>query len=69
VIEVSDNGRGIDPQDLANIFSPFFTTSKGGTGLGLPAVRRIARLHGGSVEVKSVVGEGSAFTIRLPITE
>jgi len=69
VIEVSDNGRGIDPQDLANIFSPFFTTSKGGTGLGLPAVRRIARVHGGSVEVKSVVGEGSTFTIRLPITE
>ena len=69
VIEVSDNGRGIDPQDLANIFSPFFTTSKGGTGLGLPAVRRIARLHGGSVEVKSVVGEGSTFTIRLPIIE
>jgi len=69
VIEVSDNGRGIDPQDLANIFSPFFTTSRGGTGLGLPAVRRIARVHGGSVEVKSVVGEGSTFTIRLPITE
>ena len=69
VIEVSDNGRGIDPQDLANIFSPFFTTSKGGTGLGLPAVRRIARLHGGSVEVKSVVGKGSTFTIRLPIIE
>jgi len=69
VIEVSDNGRGIDPQDLANIFSPFFTTSKGGTGLGLPAVRRIARVHGGSVDVKSVVGEGSTFTIRLPIIE
>jgi signal transduction histidine kinase len=69
VIEVSDNGRGIDPQDLANIFSPFFTTSKGGTGLGLPAVRRIARVHGGSVDVKSVVGEGSTFIIRLPITE
>jgi PAS domain S-box-containing protein len=69
VIEVSDNGRGIEAQDLANIFSPFFTTSKGGTGLGLPAVRRIARVHGGSVDVKSVVGEGSTFTIRLPIIE
>jgi len=69
VIEVSDNGRGIDAQDLANIFSPFFTTSKGGTGLGLPAVRRVARVHGGGVDVKSVVGEGSTFTIRLPIIE
>jgi two-component system, sporulation sensor kinase A len=69
VIEVSDDGRGIEPQDLTSIFSPFFTTSKGGTGLGLPAVRRIARVHGGSVDVKSVVGEGSTFAIRLPITE
>jgi PAS domain S-box-containing protein len=69
VIEVSDNGRGIEEKDLANVFNPFFTTSKGGTGLGLPAVRRIARVHGGSVDVKSVVGEGSTFAIRLPITE
>src|SRR5262245_22071690 len=69
LIEVSDNGRGIEEKDLTDIFSPFFTTSKGGTGLGLPAVRRIARVHGGSVEVKSVVGEGSTFAIRLPITE
>ncbi len=69
VIEVSDNGRGIEAQDLTNIFSPFFTTSKGGTGLGLPAVRRIARVHGGSVDVKSVVGKGSTFAIRLPIIE
>jgi len=69
LIEVSDNGRGISEQDLRNIFSPFFTTSKGGTGLGLPAVRRIARVHGGSVDVKSVVGEGSTFAIRLQITE
>ncbi len=69
LIEVSDNGRGINEQDLANVFSPFFTTSKGGTGLGLPAVRRIARVHGGSVDVKSVVGEGSTFRISLPIIE
>jgi PAS domain S-box-containing protein len=69
VIEISDNGRGIDEKDLANIFSPFFTTSKGGTGLGLPSVRRIARVHGGSVDVKSIVGEGSTFTVRLPITD
>ena len=69
VIEISDNGRGIEPNDLTNIFSPFFTTSKAGTGLGLPAVRRIARVHGGSVDVKSTVGEGSTFIIRLPIIE
>lgn len=67
VIEVSDNGSGIREEDLARIFHPFFTTTKGGTGLGLPAVRRIARAHGGRVEAKSTVGEGSTFTIYLPL--
>ena len=68
VIEVSDNGRGINEEDLVRIFNPFFTKTEGGTGLGLPAVRRIARLHGGRIEVKSVPGEGSTFTLHLPLT-
>jgi PAS domain S-box-containing protein len=68
VIEVSDDGRGISEEDLVRIFNPFFTTTKGGTGLGLPAVRRIVRAHGGRVEAKSTPGEGSSFTIHLPIT-
>ena len=67
VIEVSDTGTGISEADLARIFHPFFTTTKGGTGLGLPAVRRIVRAHGGRVEAKSTVGEGSTFTIYLPL--
>lgn len=67
VIEVSDTGTGISEEDLARIFHPFFTTTKGGTGLGLPAVRRIVRAHGGRVEAKSTVGEGSTFTIYLPL--
>ena len=67
VIEVSDNGSGIREEDLARIFHPFFTTTKGGTGLGLPAVRRIVRAHGGRVEAKSTVGEGSTFTMHLPL--
>ena len=67
VIEVSDNGRGINREDLARIFNPFFTKTEGGTGLGLPAVRRIARLHGGRVEVDSSPGKGSSFTLHLPI--
>ena len=65
-IEVTDNGGGISSEDLARIFNPFFTTRKEGTGLGLPAVRRIARAHGGRVEVDSAPGEGSSFTIHLP---
>jgi len=67
VIEVSDNGRGISEEDQARIFNPFFTTRSEGTGLGLPAVRRIARAHGGTVGVQSKLGQGSTFKIRLPL--
>ena len=67
IVEVSDNGRGISEEDITRIFNPFFTTRPGGTGLGLPAVRRIARAHGGRVEVKSSLGKGSTFTLHLPI--
>ena len=66
-VEVADNGLGIKEEDLTRIFNPFFTTRNTGTGLGLPAVRRIARLHGGRVEVSSVVGQGATFTIHLPL--
>lgn len=66
VIEVEDNGRGIPEEDLSRIFSPFFGTNPNGAGLGLPAVRRIARAHGGRCEVTSTPGMGSTFTIRLP---
>jgi PAS domain S-box-containing protein len=66
VVEVSDDGRGINEENLSRIFNPFFTTRPGGTGLGLPAVRRIARAHGGRVEVESTLGRGSTFSIHLP---
>jgi len=67
VIEVADTGRGISEENLKQIFNTFFTTTKGGTGLGLPAVRRIARAHGGRIEATSQVGEGSTFRIYLPL--
>jgi PAS domain S-box-containing protein len=67
IVEVSDNGRGISEEDLTRIFNPFFTSRPGGTGLGLPAVRRIARAHSGSIEVESSLGQGSTFTLHLPI--
>jgi PAS domain S-box-containing protein len=67
LVEVEDTGRGIAEADLVRIFNPFFTTRTGGTGLGLPAVRRIARAHGGRVEVESTPGRGSTFTIRIPV--
>jgi len=67
IIEVADDGRGISEENLSRIFNPFFTTTSGGTGLGLPAVRRIARAHGGRVEAVSTVGKGSTFRIHLPV--
>jgi PAS domain S-box-containing protein len=67
VIEVSDTGHGISEENLSRVFNPFFTTTKGGTGLGLPAVRRIARAHGGRVEAESEIGEGATFRIYLPM--
>jgi PAS domain S-box-containing protein len=69
VIEVADTGRGISEENLGRIFNPFFTTTKGGTGLGLPAVRRIARAHGGRVEAISEIGQGSTFRIHLPLND
>jgi len=67
VIEVSDTGGGISETDLAKIFTPFYTTKKTGTGLGLAAVKRIAAAHRGYCDVKSIAGRGSTFTIYLPI--
>src|ERR1035438_6788177 len=65
-IEVSDSGKGISPQNLPNIFRPFFTTKGNGTGLGLSLARRIVEEHQGRIEVSSVVGKGSKFTVLLP---
>jgi hypothetical protein len=63
---VSDSGRGISPQNLPNIFRPFYTTKGDGTGLGLSLAHRIVEDHHGRIEVSSVVGKGSTFTVLLP---
>ena len=65
-VSVSDTGCGIAPEHLANIFRPFFTTKKRGTGLGLSLVSRIVEAHSGRVQVASTVGEGSQFMVWLP---
>ena len=67
-IVVADDGVGIPPEILPRIFEPFFST-KGinqGTGLGLSVVHGIVNNHGGTIEVRSVVGKGSRFDIVLP---
>jgi len=66
-ISVSDSGRGISSQDLPNIFRPFYTTKRNGTGLGLSLARRIVEEHQGHIEVSSTVGNGTKFTVLLPI--
>jgi len=66
VVAVSDTGRGIPPQNLPNIFWPFYTTKGDGTGLGLSLAHRIVEDHHGRIEVNSVVGKGSTFTVLLP---
>jgi len=68
VVEVSDTGVGISPENLAKIFEPFFTTKEigRGTGLGLAVCYGILTEHGGTLDVQSTVGTGTTFTITLP---
>ena len=67
VVEVTDNGRGIPPEQLPHIFRPFFTTKGEGTGLGLSLARRIVEDHQGRIDVVSTVAKGSTFTVVLPL--
>ncbi len=67
LIEVTDNGRGIPPDHLPNIFRPFFTTKGDGTGLGLSLARRIVEDHQGHIDVTSAVGQGTTFAVVLPL--
>lgn len=67
VIEVCDNGRGISPENLPNIFRPFYTTKGDGTGLGLSLARRIVEDHRGRIDVTSTVGKGTTFAVVLPL--
>ena len=64
-----DNGPGIPAEELKRLFRPFHTTKDGGTGLGLALVHRIVEAHGGEVRVESELGQGSTFTILLPVEE
>jgi two-component system nitrogen regulation sensor histidine kinase NtrY len=66
-IEVADRGCGIPAANLERIFAPDFSTKKEGMGLGLAIVEGIVRGHGGTLYVESVVGEGTRFTIHLPV--
>jgi signal transduction histidine kinase len=68
-IAVADDGPGIPPEVRTMLFEPFFTTKQAGrgTGLGLSIARQIAEAHGGSLDVESTLGEGTTFTLTLPL--
>jgi len=65
-IIISDNGPGIDKDDLKNIFDPFFSKKSNGTGLGLSVCKQIITAHGGSIGITSTKGEGTTVYITLP---
>jgi signal transduction histidine kinase len=69
LVKVTDNGHGIDKNNLSRIFDPFFTTKPTGegTGLGLSVSYGIIKNHGGDIAVESEIGKGSTFTITLPV--
>jgi len=65
-ISVTDTGGGIAAERLGKIFEAYYSTRPGGTGLGLPIVKRIVTEHGGTIAVSSEVGRGTEFSIWLP---
>jgi signal transduction histidine kinase len=67
ILYVSDTGVGIPTDNVAKIFAPYFTTKKGGTGLGLPTTRRIIEEHNGHITVESQPGQGTSFRVELPL--
>jgi PAS domain S-box-containing protein len=66
IVEVSDDGSGIEESDLSRLFDPFFTTKPGGTGLGLSIVRKILEQHGGAIRIRSAKGQGTTVQVELP---
>jgi signal transduction histidine kinase len=62
-VEISDRGPGVDPEDVASLFTPYFTTRSDGTGLGLAIVRQISNLHGWQVRYRPRDGGGATFSI------
>jgi len=66
VVDVHDDGPGIDPGSRERVFELFFTTKAQGTGVGLALARKFVEAHGGSLTVRSRSGEGTTFSMSLP---
>jgi signal transduction histidine kinase len=67
IVEVADTGVGIDPEALAKIFEPYFSTKATGTGLGMTIAKRNVELVGGSIAIRSELGAGTSVTMTLPV--
>ena len=68
VLQLIDNGCGIDDHTAAHMFEAFYSTKPGGSGLGLPTAAKVIEAHGGMIQVQSDVGQGTQFTVELPAT-
>jgi signal transduction histidine kinase len=68
LLQIQDNGPGIDDASLEDIFVPFYTTKKDGSGIGLSISRQIMRNHNGTLSVESDTGLGAVFTLKFPLT-
>jgi signal transduction histidine kinase len=68
-VEIEDKGSGMDEETQGHLFEPFFTTKKRGTGLGLAIVKQIIEQHGGQIAFTSAPGQGTRFTVDLPLNE
>ena len=66
-VEITDNGSGMPPEVLDQVFKPYYSTKQCGTGLGLPTTRRIIEKHGGTIELRSDVGHGTSVIVHLPL--
>lgn len=68
-LRVIDNGVGMDEETLVRMWQAYYSRRPDGNGLGLPAVRRTIQSHGGMIDCESVLGQGTQFTIRLPVAD
>ena len=68
-VRIADSGEGMSPERLSHLFEPYRTSKENGTGLGLMITKRIVADHGGTIDVESEAGRGTAFTVRLPRLE
>jgi signal transduction histidine kinase len=68
-VEIADTGEGIEPENLAQLFRPFYTTKKKGTGLGLAVSYKIIHDHNGDITVQSEAAKGTTITVQLPLSQ